>query len=76
MQKLSISTPHTKDSNLRLPQVKKATGLSTSTIWRLEKEGLFPKRRKISKRAVAWLSSEIDSYINNIVFKKSKKEPP
>lgn len=54
-----------QDSNLRLKQVKKITGLSTSTIWRLEKNDLFPKRRRISKRAVAWQASAIQDWLQN-----------
>ena len=38
-------------------------GLSRSTIWRLEREGLFPLRRKISKKATAWLEEEIRDWI-------------
>jgi len=53
----------TKDINLRLARVKEITALSTSTIWRLEQAGKFPKRRKIGKRAIAWLESEINHWI-------------
>ena len=49
--------------NLRLPRVREVTGLSTSTIWRLEQEGKFPKRRRIGKRAIAWLESEIKHWV-------------
>lgn len=48
---------------LRLPSVKEATGLSRSTIWRLEEKGEFPKRRKLSKQSVGWLKSDLDSWI-------------
>lgn len=37
--------------------------LSRSTIWRLEKEGKFPSRRKLGKNTVAWLEAEIDKWI-------------
>ena len=43
----------------RMPWVKETSGLSESTIRRLEKEGLFPKRRKVGARAVAWDESEV-----------------
>ena len=39
--------------------VRKLTGLSRSTIWRLERQGLFPQRRQISHRRVAWVSLEV-----------------
>jgi prophage regulatory protein len=51
------------DRLLRLPEVTKITGLSPSTIWRREKEGRFPRRRRISVRAVAWLMSEIEAWM-------------
>jgi len=38
---------------LRFPAVRERTGLSRSTIWRLEREGDFPKHRRISANAVA-----------------------
>ena len=47
------------DSFLRWPQVSAITGLSRTTIWRLERAGKFPSRRKISPGAVAWLNSEV-----------------
>jgi prophage regulatory protein len=53
------------ETNLRLPRVIEITGLSTSTIWRLEQEGKFPKRIRIGKRAIAWLSSDIQKWITS-----------
>ena len=42
--------------------VRELTGLSRSTVWRLERQGLFPQRRRISRRRVAWVSSEIQGW--------------
>ena len=47
---------------LRFPAVRARTGLSRSTIWRLERQGLFPRRRRISHRAVAWAADEVESW--------------
>ena len=44
---------------LRFPAVRERTGLSRSTIWRLEQQGLFPRRRRISRRRVAWAAEEV-----------------
>ena len=38
----------TPDRFLRASEVEHMTGLSRTTIWRLEKQGLFPKKVKLS----------------------------
>ena len=49
---------------LRYPDVRRKIGdLGRSTLWRLEKAGLFPKRRRISAGTVGWLKSEVDTWI-------------
>jgi len=49
---------------LRFPQVKARIPLSRPSIWRLERDGKFPKRLQISANAVGWLESEIDAWIS------------
>ena len=44
-------------------EVLDRTGLSRSTIWRLERQGAFPKHRRISANAVAWLEHEVSAWI-------------
>jgi prophage regulatory protein len=34
-----------------------------TTVWRWEKEGKFPRRRRLGGRSVAWLNSEIMEWI-------------
>lgn len=41
------------------------TGLSRSTIWRMEKEDKFPKRIRVGKRIVAWKMSSVQNWIDN-----------
>jgi prophage regulatory protein len=48
---------------IRFPGVRDRTGLSRSTLWRLEKKGAFPKRHRISTNAVGWLEHEIEEWI-------------
>lgn len=48
---------------LRLPEVKTATGLARTTIYRLMDEGKFPKAIKLAARSVAWCSSEIEAWM-------------
>ena len=40
-------------------EVKELTGLSESTISRMEKKGMFPARRQLSTRRVGWLREEV-----------------
>lgn len=47
---------------MRCSDVVEATGLSRSTLWRLERAGNFPKRRRLSPGRVAWRSEEIDAW--------------
>ena len=51
---------------LRLPKVVDRTGLSKPSIYRLIQTGDFPKPRRVGKRAVAWLDSEISEFINSL----------
>ncbi len=51
------------DPSIRLCQVKQMTGLSKSTIYRLEALGVFPKRVKLSTRASAWKASEVARWL-------------
>lgn len=48
---------------LRLRKVTEKTGLSRSTIYRLEAAGNFPKRVKLSEGAVAWHEAQVDEWM-------------
>jgi len=48
---------------LRFPTVRERTGLSRSTIWRLERRGEFPRHRRISPNAVGWMEQEVVAWI-------------
>src|SRR5947209_713704 len=50
---------------LRFKAVQERTGLSRSTIWRLEQRGAFPRHRQISANAVAWVEEEIIRWITS-----------
>ncbi len=47
------------DPILRLPEVLRVTGLSKPTIYRMTKDGTFPKQYRLSARAIGWKLSEI-----------------
>ena len=52
------------DQILRGPAVQAMTGLSRSTIYRLEtKKNQFPKRVKLGERACGWRLSDVQAWI-------------
>lgn len=44
---------------VREEERRKMTGLSRSTVWRLEREGVFPRRKYTGKNSCGWLMSEL-----------------
>ncbi|EAP95663.1 AlpA family transcriptional regulator [Vibrio crassostreae] len=48
---------------LRLNDVIAATGLSRSTIYKFMDEEVFPKTIPLGGRAVAWVESEIEEWM-------------
>lgn len=48
---------------LRLPAVKTRTGLSRSTIYLRVSQGTFPKPVSLGARAVGWVESEIQEWL-------------
>ncbi len=52
-------------SILRLPEVIARTGLSRSTIYFRISAGTFPKAINLGGRAVGWLETEIEEWLQN-----------
>lgn len=50
---------------LRLRAAKDWTGLSRSTIYAMMKNGTFPKSLSLGARAIGWLESDIQSWIDS-----------
>ena len=48
---------------IRRKEVQIKTGLGTSSIYAMMKQGKFPKAVNISERRVAWIESDVDSWI-------------
>ncbi len=67
--------PQSDDRILRLSKVISLTGISESTIRRLEERDLFPPRRQLTERAVGWLQSEILAWINTRGLTDEKYPP-
>src|SRR5262249_48555906 len=51
------------DRFLRSDEVLTRTGVSRTTIWRLERSGNFPARRRLSPNTVGWRESEVEEWI-------------
>lgn len=58
-----VAAPMTPVKLLRFPVVRERTGLSRSTIWRLERRGEFPKHHRIAPNVVAWSEHEVSRWI-------------
>lgn len=44
-------------------EVKRLVSLSRSTIFKLERAGQFPARRRVTERKVAWIEGEVQDWI-------------
>lgn len=51
------------DRIVREKECRLLTTLANSTRWELERDGKFPKRRKIGPSAVGWRLSEVQAWI-------------
>ena len=60
---ISTSIPNVPLQVLRLPEVRKVTGLCRSMTYQLEAEHRFPRRIKIGARAVGWVEGEVQEWI-------------
>ncbi len=52
---------------LRLDQVIDLTGLSRSSIYLAVSEGRFPKQIALGARSVAWVSNEIEEWMERCI---------
>ncbi|CAI2023035.1 MULTISPECIES: helix-turn-helix transcriptional regulator [Serratia] len=60
-------------SFIRLPEVQRRTGYSKAWIYRLMSQAKFPTSVKIGTRAIAFVESEIDEWVNQRIA-ESRKE--
>lgn len=58
---------------IRLTDVQRRTGYSKAWIYRLMSQGKFPMSVKIGTRAIAFVESEIDEWVNERIA-ESRKE--
>lgn len=53
------------DRLIRMRELQQMIGRSRSSIYRDERLGLFPRRRRIGPRSVAYLHSEVMAWIRS-----------
>lgn len=58
---------------LRLNQVKDRVGLSRSTIYAAMKGGSFPSSVQLGPRAIGWLESDVDDWLDKAVSSSQPK---
>ena len=63
------------ESFIRLKKVEDRTGLKKSMIYDLMSRQEFPENIKIGERAVAWIESEVDKWIQNKIPESRKVTP-
>ena len=59
----SPPSPAPRLKMLRFPAIRECTGLSRSTVWRLERRGDFPRHRRLSTNVVAWVEEEVMTWL-------------
>lgn len=57
---------------LRLPEVMNKTGYGKAWIYRLINQSLFPQPIKIGSRAIAFVESEVDEWIESAIERSRK----
>lgn len=51
------------DSLLRMPEVRRRTGLSTASVYRKLADKTFPSKVQLGPKMVAWYQSDIETFI-------------
>ena len=60
---------------LRFPVVRERTGLSRTTVWRMERRGEFPAHCQLSANTVGWLEEEVTAWIRSRSGSPTDGEP-
>lgn len=61
---------------IKRKMVRERVGKADSTIDRLEREGRFPQRVRVSTNSVAWFEDEVDEWLNNLPRGGVKRPEP
>lgn len=73
MQTEQISPAAPAPRLLRRDEVSDRTGLSATTIWRMQRAGNFPKSVPISAGLVGWIESEVNAWIASRIAARDAK---
>ena len=57
---------------LSIDDVLELVPISASTLYRLEREGLFPEGRAVSAKGKAWFADEVAAWQRDLVGKKRR----
>lgn len=58
---------------IRIKEVMNRTGLARSTVYKYINENNFPKPIKLGSRAVAWVESEIEGWISDVIHERDRE---
>lgn len=76
MHLVSETRPQVKrDRLLRLAEVESVTGLRKSSIYGLQRRGLFPNAVRISARCTAWPESAVLAWVQARIAEAGNKTP-
>lgn len=67
----SLSPPN-RPHFLRMPQVMACTGLSREGVYKYIREGRFPRQIPLGGGRVAWLSSEVDTWLQSRINERNE----
>ena len=59
---------------ISIEDLEREFGLSRSTVFRLEKDGRFPKRIKLSDRKAVWQEEAINEWIIDLIKSSESEE--
>lgn len=51
---------------IRPTELAQRLSVSHPTLWRMERRGELPPRKKIGPRAVGWLTSDIEQWLSDL----------
>ena len=50
--------------------------VSRTTLWRMERAGLFPRRIQVSTNRVGWLEADVDAWVERKEERQVKRRDP